>query len=282
MPRLRVTPAREKGRYRLYVTLPDGRHAAWYEKSGGDGDPVGDPHDGGRISLVHEARREEVIAALAPYLTGDVAIGPPPVPTSADLLRLSLHPDDDLAPNRPGEALLGELAGREPPGRLSRRGPDHARFARLAAEETIGGELDRLEGAGWRVLHSVPLPGGDRIDHLAVGPGGVLAVHTLPAHRLRVRIEGLTVRTGRTEPVPLLRLTRRRAERASHALAVAVAPVLAVVGAARLELLSRPAGVRVLSEREIPSLTSLAALHKPADVDSLYAAARDRGAWSKT
>jgi hypothetical protein len=35
------------------------------------------------------------------------------------------------------------------------------------------GALRALERAGWRVAHSVALPDGGRVDHLAVGPGGV-------------------------------------------------------------------------------------------------------------
>src|SRR5690606_12637144 len=115
-------------------------------------------------------RQEDVLQALAPYLTGSVSVGPPPVPTPAELARLSLHPDDDLAPNRPGEALLIALDRDPGPARLLR--PDPRRRA-LTAEQTVGEALDRMDGAGWRALHSVPLPGGDRIHHLLIGPGGL-------------------------------------------------------------------------------------------------------------
>ncbi|NUK36431.1 NERD domain-containing protein [Streptomyces lunaelactis] len=263
MTELRVTPAHRHGRDRLYVSLPDGRNIAWYDR------------DSGRVSLVSEPRRADVLAALAPYLTGDVTVGPPPVPTSADLARLSLHPDDDLAPNRPGEALHAEL-DRLPAGRRLRQDP---RRAELDAQQLLGGELDRLETAGWRILHSVPLPGTERIDHLAIGPAGVLAVHTLPARRLRVRIADPMVRVGRAEPGPRLRLARRRAERAALALAAAVRPVLAVVGAARLDVLPAPPDIQILREDEVPALTRLGGVLKPADIEALYATARDRRTW---
>ncbi|MFF3242845.1 nuclease-related domain-containing protein [Streptomyces sp. NPDC002870] len=263
MSGLRVTPARRQGRDRLYVSLPDGRNVAWYDR------------DSGRVSLVSERHRAEALAALAPYLTGEVSVGPPPVPTSADLARLSLHPDDDLAPNRPGEALHAEL-DRLPDGRRLRRDP---RRAELAAQQLLGDTLDRLEDAGWRIIHSVPLPGADRIDHLAVGPGGVLAVHTLAARRLRVRVADPMVRAGRGVPGPLLRLTRRRAERATLALTAAVRPVLAVVGAARLDVLPAPPDVRILREDEVLALARLGGVLKPADIELLYAAARDRRTW---
>ncbi|MFK8908823.1 NERD domain-containing protein, partial [Streptomyces sp. YS-3] len=119
MSGLRVTPVHRHGRARLYVSLPDGTNAAWYDR------------DSGRVSLLLEEFREAVLAALAPFVAGGMTVGPPPVPTSADLTRLSLHPDDDLAPNRPGEALLGELERRGP----SRRFREDPRRVLLAAQE---------------------------------------------------------------------------------------------------------------------------------------------------
>ncbi|MFF3685097.1 NERD domain-containing protein [Streptomyces sp. NPDC002187] len=278
MQGLRVTPAREPGRDRLYVTLPSGRTLAWYDPASG------------RVSLVVEGYGDEVPAALAPFVTGHVTLGPPPVPTTAHLARLALHPDDDLAPNRPGEALHAELdplpgAGAGRPG-TRHRGPGVRRLradprrARLAAQQRLGGELDRLEAIGRRVVHAVPLPGADHIDHLAVGPGGVFAVHTLAAFRQRVLIADPQVRTGRAVPSPCLRLTRRRAERAAHALAVAVLPVLAVVGAERLEIRPvPPQDVRILRDGEVPALARLGGVLGPADIDALYATARDRRTW---
>ncbi|QXE39042.1 NERD domain-containing protein [Streptomyces sp. GMY02] len=157
----------------------------------------------------------------------------------------------------------------------------------LLAQQIIGDQLDRLEGVGWRVLHSIPLPGADaRIDHLAIGPAGVLAVRTLAAHGQRVRIADPMVRTGRSAPLPQLRWARRAAERASYALATAVRPVLAVVDASepsfrtgRTGTLPSPPDVRILRDTEIPSLASLGGVLKPADIETLYATARDRHTW---
>ncbi|MGA4800728.1 nuclease-related domain-containing protein [Streptomyces lavendulocolor] len=263
MSALRVTPARTGGRVRLWVSRPDGREVAWY-----------DPGTG-RISLLREEYADAVLTALAPYVTGEVTVGPPPVPTASELARLALHPDDDLAPNRPGETLHG-TPGDPPRRRFPRPDP---RPAELAARRRVGDALDGLDGAGWRVLHCVPLPGAAPIDHLAIGPAGVFVVRTVAARGRRVRIADPVVAVGRSEPAPHLRLLRRDAVRAAHVLATGVRPVLAVDGPGRLEVPSGPDGVRVLRDGEIPSLARLGAVLKPADVEALYATARDRRTW---
>ncbi|MFJ8308813.1 MULTISPECIES: nuclease-related domain-containing protein [unclassified Streptomyces] len=264
MAGLRVTPVHRHGQARLYVSLPDGRSVAWYDR------------DTGHVSLLLADRRDEVLAALRPYVVGEPVVGPPPVPTPADLARLSLHPDDDLAPNRPGEALLTEL---ERYGSAHRFRADPRR-RELAAQQLAGAALERLEAAGWRVLHSVPLPGEARIDHLLVGPAGVLTVHALNTRRHRVRIADPLVTVGHAAPVPLLRGARHEAERASLALAAAVRPVLVLVGADRVEPGPPEVhDVRVLKDTEIPDLARLGGVLKPADVEALYWTARDRRTW---
>ncbi|MFE1959551.1 nuclease-related domain-containing protein [Streptomyces sp. NPDC059479] len=311
--RLRVTPVRVRGRDRLFVSLPDGTAVAWYDGAADADGPAGggqaDGRFGGRISVLPGAAREDVLAALAPYITGEVAVGPPPIPTPADLDRLSLHPDDDLAPNRPGEALHAELDAFPAPERrgwfrrgawgvgtwstgtwgrstwptvLHRRHPHRRdpRHGELLAQQLLGDHLDRLEAAGWRVLHSIPLPGaGARIDHLAIGPAGVLAVRTVAARGRRVRIADPMVRTGRAQPQPHLRWARRAAERASFALATAVRPVLAVAEASRLDAVPSSSDVQILRDTEISTLASLGGVLKPADIEALYATARDRHTW---
>jgi hypothetical protein len=45
------------------------------------------------------------------------------------------------------------------------------------AERWTAGELRRLRGSGWRLINHVSLDLGD-LDHLLIGPGGVLAIET--------------------------------------------------------------------------------------------------------
>ncbi|MYQ45240.1 NERD domain-containing protein [Streptomyces sp. SID4985] len=264
MSGLRVVPTRLRGRERLYVCGRDGRNVAWYDR------------ESARVSLLAEDSRQTVLAALKPFLTGPVTVGPPPVPTPAELARLTLHPDDDLAPNRPGEALLVALD--RAPGPAHRLRPDPRRHA-LTAEETVGAALDDLEGAGWHTLHSIPLPGGDRIHHLLIGPAGLFAVRALYARRQRVLVADPMVAVGRRAPEPLLRRLRADADRAAYALTAEVRPVLAVAGSAEVLITAAPRTVRILREEELAGLARLGGLLKPGDVEALHAMARDRRTW---
>ncbi|TWV34195.1 NERD domain-containing protein [Streptomyces misionensis] len=266
MSGLRVVPARRGGRERLYVCRPDGGNVAWYDR------------DTGRVNLLGEDERDRVLEALGPFLAGPVTVGPPPVPTPAELARLSLHPDDDLAPNRPGEALL--IALDRDPGPAHRLRPDPRRRA-LLAEQTVGDVLDGMEGAGWHTLHSLPLPGGDRVHHLLIGPGGLFAVHALYARGARVRVADPMVAVGRRPAEPLLRLLRAQADRASYALTAEVRPVLVPTAPAGVTLTAVPRGVRVLPDEELAGLTRLGGVLKPADVEALHAMARDRRTWER-
>ncbi|MEU3662315.1 nuclease-related domain-containing protein [Streptomyces sp. NPDC032940] len=266
MSGLRVIPARLHGRERLYVCRADGADLAWYDR------------ETARVSLLNAEREAEVLDVLGPFLTGPVTVGPPPVPTPAELARLSLHPDDDLAPNRPGEALLVALDRDPGPAHRLRRDP---RRRALAAEELTGRSLDRLDGAGRHTLHSVPLPGGDRIHHLVIGPGGVFAVHVLPARGQRVRVDDPLVALGRRAPVPLLDRVRADARRACCALTAEVRPVLVPVGAADVDVTVAPREVRVLAAGELPGLARWGGVLKPADVEALHALARDRTVWTR-
>ncbi|MFD3756649.1 NERD domain-containing protein [Streptomyces sp. NPDC058622] len=198
---LRVVPSGRPGRGRLYVNLPDGRAVAWYDRRAN------------RISVLADDQRDAVVRALRPFLTGAVSIGPPPVPTAAELRSLELPPDADLAPNRPGENLRGELdhgtAGTRARHRLRRD---------LAAQQRSGDAFDALEARGWRILHCVPLPGLGLIDHLLIGPAGIFCVRTVPARGQRAAVGDLLIAVGRADPRPDPHWARRAAARAEQVL----------------------------------------------------------------
>lgn len=210
---------------------------------------------------------------------------------------LWLHPDDDLAPNRPGETLLGRAEAGGARGRPARllarllgRGAAEAAWrGRLAAERRFGAALDACAPLGWRTLHSIPLPGQDQVSHLAIGPGGVFAFRTVHCPGGRLRVDGDTVRgprlPGGSRGEPEVRLCRRAAQRAAHALSrgrgepVPVRAVLALVGAARVERSRAPDDVRLLRERDLGAFAALGGVLKPETVDAVYHTARDRRTW---
>ncbi|MCY0956726.1 nuclease-related domain-containing protein [Streptomyces sp. H27-H5] len=263
MPGLKVLPSGRPGRGRLYVNLPDGEAVAWYDRRTN------------RVSLLSDTRREAVLTALRPYLTGDWTVGPPPVPTAADLLRLALPPDEDLAPNRPGEPLVGELTYGSPGARAR-----HRIRRELQALERMGAELDALESEDCRVLHAVPLPDGGVIDHLLIGLPGVFCVRTVPGRRQRVRIGDLLLTVGRAEPGPEPRSARLAAAYAIRVLTTPVVPALALVEASRVEVAPTLRDVRILQPGTAADhFASTPATLKPPDVDALYALARDTRTW---
>ncbi|MEU9143255.1 nuclease-related domain-containing protein [Streptomyces sp. NPDC048349] len=263
MKGLRVMPGGRAARGRLYVHRPDGHAVAWYDRQAN------------RISVLEDAHREAVIEVLRPYLRGTVAIGPPPVPTAADLRGLALPPDADLAPNRPGETLLGELE-HGPAGTRAR----HRLRQDLLAQQRMGDALDALGADGWRILHCVPLPGLGGIDHLLIGPPGVFCVRTVPGRRQRAVAGDLLLTVGRSQPRPDPRWIRRAAARATRALATQATAALAVVDASRVEVAPTLRDVRVLQPPTATAeLASSPTALKPPDIEALFTLARDTRTW---
>ncbi|MEW1635679.1 NERD domain-containing protein [Streptomyces sp. NPDC093801] len=262
---LKVLPSGRPGRGRLYVSLPDGRTVAWYDRLAK------------RISILSDDRCDAVLAALRPYLSGDWTIGPPPVPTPAELRRLYLPPDRDLAPNRPGETLLGELAHGAPGGSRTR----HRMRRRLLALQRTGAELDLLEATDWRAVHDVPLPGLGLLDHLLIGPPGVFALRTVPGRRQRAQVGDLLLTVGRADPGPDPRWIRRAAARAARALASTVTPALTLTDASRVDVAPTLRDVLVLQPPTLTTtLRAIPPTLKPPDVEALFTLARTRTTWT--
>ncbi|TDC74344.1 nuclease-related domain-containing protein [Streptomyces hainanensis] len=205
---------------------------------------------------------------------------------------LWLHPDDDLAPNRPGEILYGRVAAL-PAGRvrlaldrlLGRAAARDALLAELRGEELVGARLDDLAGAGWRVLHSIPLPGAATIPHLAIGPAGVLGLRPVLHHGARLTVDEEEVRTDGGRAEPHVRRCRRDARRAAHALSLAagfrvpVRPVLVPVAAAAVSVAAGLRDVEVLPDAALDGLARLGGALAPDAVEILYGLARDRRTW---
>ncbi|MFD3895978.1 hypothetical protein ACFV2W_01175 [Streptomyces cellulosae] len=88
------------------------------------------------------------------------------------------------------------------------------------------------------------------------------------------------MRIGRRPPEPLLHRVRADADRAAHALTAEVRPVLVLAGVRRVTVAAVPRGVRILTDADVPGLGRGGGVLKPADVEALYAAARDRRTWA--
>ncbi|MBB4895638.1 hypothetical protein FHS39_004717 [Streptomyces olivoverticillatus] len=207
--------------------------------------------------------------------------------------RLFLPPDDDLAPNRPGETLRARLdasrtgrAGLFFARLLGRRPVEDAWRRKLAAEQLVGAALDGLAAAGWEVVHSIELPGDAVISHLLIGPGGVFCVLAEQTRRAAVRLDETDVRvTGDARPYPYVRKARQNAARCSLVLTrgcgypVRARPVLVLVGATEADVHAGPEDVSVLREEQLHELGTLGGILHPDRVDRIHTVARNRRAW---
>ncbi|QKG24358.1 nuclease-related domain-containing protein [Actinomadura verrucosospora] len=156
--------------------------------------------------------------------------------------RTGIDPGIDLAHNRPGaaaQARADELRNwRTRLAALFGARTDARDFAVGAkAERVIGGRLDKwARKHGWHVLHAVPVGRrGADIDHVLIGPFGVITVNT-KSTRGKVWVAENGMMVGGTK-VDYLRNSRHEAKRARKLLADAVGrhvpvhPVVVFVGA---------------------------------------------------
>jgi len=127
-----------------------------------------------------------------------------------------------------------------------------------AGERRTARLLAALERRGWAVLHDLAIPGTQaNIDHLVIGPGGVIVVDSKRYRgRLRLDRHGM-VWHGRHLLVSALRRVLWAADQADEVLAIAdiqVAAVVAVHGAAVPWGRLQADGVTILPARRVPGL----------------------------
>jgi hypothetical protein len=203
---------------------------------------------------------------------------------------------DDLARNEPGASALARARElrREHPLLTSAAAVLGIRtsaqsFAEGArGERTVGRQLNKWAAQyGWHVLHAVPVGRrGADIDHVVIGPFGVVTVNTkATVTAVWVGEYGLTV-GGKS--VDYLRKSRSEASRAGQllnratGLEVPVQPAIVFVGARRVKVRrGGPPDVAVLAEPRMLQrwlLTQPPAL-TPAQVGTIYQAARQAATW---
>jgi Nuclease-related domain len=140
-----------------------------------------------------------------------------------------------------------------------RSSPDTLAWRRGAAgERRTARLLAPLERQGWAVLHDLAIPNSQaNIDHLVIGPGGVLAIDSKQYRgRLRVNRDGM-VWHGRHLLVSALRTTLWEADQADEVLGIAgltVAALVAVHGASVPWGALRAEGVTAVPTRRLPDL----------------------------
>jgi Nuclease-related domain len=127
-----------------------------------------------------------------------------------------------------------------------------------AGERRTACLLAPLERRGWAVLHDLAIPGTQaNIDHLVIGPGGVIVVDSKRYRgRLRLDRDGM-VWHGRHLLVSALRKVLWQADQADEILGIAditVAAVVAVHGASVPWGLLQADGVTIVPARRLPDL----------------------------
>jgi hypothetical protein len=156
-----------------------------------------------------------------------------------------------------GQAVAG--GGRAGGGGAVRASADTQAWRRGANEERRTARLlIPLGRRGWAVLHDLAIPGSQaNIDHLAIGPGGVLVVDS-KQYRGRLRLDGYGMLWhGRHLLVSPLRTVRWEADQADEVLGVAdvdVGAIVAVHGASVPWGQMQAEGVTVVPARRVPDL----------------------------
>jgi len=260
------------------------------------------------------ADRLQHAAPAAPTPVAKPSGAPPAKPPSgmpggdADLAQLLADTrwhggPDDVARNAPGIGITHEATRRRETGgagadRSWRLGADgEATVAEILHKLTTPSRLDRLRRRppAWHVLHSVPIgTGRGDIDHVLIGPPGVVTINTKHHRAGRLALDGeqLVVNGRTTDYIPK---ARREAERAATLLTAAltatghpelaaqlpVRPVLAIVGGRVLVTQWTP-GVAVVMTRELlGTLTAMPDALDPTQVGVIYDLARHRAVWTR-
>ena len=205
---------------------------------------------------------------------------------------------DDLARNAPGasaSARARELRREHPllagaAAMLGIRTSVQQFAAGARGERTVGRQLNRWATRhGWYVLHAVPVgQRGADIDHVVIGPFGVVTVNTkTTGTAVWVGEHGLTIGG---KPVDYLRKSRHEADRAGRllrratGLEVPVQPAIVFVGARKVTVRGGgPAGVAVLPTPQALRrwLCRQPAALQPDEVEAIYEAARRPASWHR-
>jgi hypothetical protein len=166
----------------------------------------------------------------------------------------------------------------------------HAWSAGAEGERLVAAELDRLAVHGWRALHDVHWPGRPRanLDHVLIGPGGVLTVNAKNHPNTNIWVGGDTFMVN-GQRVPYIRNSRHEARRAGRLLTeqvgfpVTVLGVIAVIGAHKgFKIKKQPEDgeVVIVQRRRISQyVQQLPNRLNAREIDAIYDVARRSTTW---
>ena len=315
MPPLKTQVWRRYGQLRIYVSADDDP-VGWFDPRTGRSQ-LSQPHLG---DAFWAAVRAECQRLSADGHIEKLALPPEPGPTAQQPSPVMPAGQPPPGQSRPGpsasgphwvvrDADWGDLARNAPGAAASARARElrreHPLLTSAAAllgvrtsaqqfaagargERTVGRQLSRWAAhCGWYVLHAVPVGRrGADIDHVVIGPFGVVTVNTkTTGTAVWVGEYGLTVGG---KPVDYLRKSRSEASRAGRllnqatGLTVPVQPAIVFVGARRVTVRrGGPADVAVLpAPRALRRwLRNQPPVLDPGQVQAIYQAARRPACW---
>ncbi|WP_166785773.1 MULTISPECIES: nuclease-related domain-containing protein [Cryobacterium] len=151
----------------------------------------------------------------------------------------------------PARTRWARLMGRSP------LGANCAGWYEGAQGEMVVGEKLSTLSPEWAVFHALPIGGhGWDIDHVLVGPGGVVTINTKQHHGRRVHVDRRSILLD-ARPVPYLRHAKFEAERVTtlleqrRILSTPVIPLVVFVGARSIDVQAEPSPVTVLDADEL-------------------------------
>ncbi|MGJ7439882.1 NERD domain-containing protein [Aquipuribacter sp. MA13-6] len=230
-------------------------------------------------------------------VTGLVVTPRRPQPSATPCSGPCRHEDrrcgSDLSARVPGELVARELArhhdaSAQGPGGLVVRAPRAAALRRwyraVAAQQRVAALLGGLDARS-HVLHAVPVGGPLGVDHLVVGPNGVVVVRTAHHAGERVSVHACQVRAdGR--PVGHVREVERQVRLVAATLGaaaghdVAVRGVVVLVGARSVRATEVPRRVTVLTDDDLVTwLVRRPRVVSQVVVDRIAALAADPRTW---
>ena len=207
----------------------------------------------------------ELAKALA-TLAGETPADAGDAPRAATTPEVTV-PWTDLAANPPGHTLSGTANANYESG--------------VIGEQRTAATLHPLLGAGWRVAHAVPLAPAKDIDHLLVGPAGVLAVNSKHT-TYQVAVDATSIHVDGHRK-PWAESIDRDAHLASRYLSdalrmtVTVRPLLAIWALMGLNGTHPHA---VAGDRLVDYLAAFPEVYPPAWVEVVFATARRSDTWT--